>query len=198
MEILLQATHTGWYGAFAVNIVLGIAAGAIVAHKGHGPYQIAIHCIGGILICGIGALISALIAPNLNERRMREQLESARQHRPTAPFPSLAQSRPAPVPVSAPGQVRCPRCGSMNAVELPNCWHCAMPLVRPPATPPRLPSKQAGSGAPPIMPNSEGSDELRVCCSACGKHLSGKRTNIKALKTCPKCHAFPFSYTRLG
>lgn len=170
MDFLLQTSQSGEvYGGlgFGLNLLCGIASAIIVSRKGHSSYQVVMHAVFGVLCCGIGALISALVAKDLalEERleRMDWQAQGRRQRQYTAPHSSRGLPQPSVNAVTAvAGQVRCPRCGSLNAEELSNCWHCGLVFTQtvstPSATSPVLAAPPLAQAGVPMFPESETSE----------------------------------------
>lgn len=188
----------GQYGGagIGINLLCGIAATIIISRKGHGGYQIAMHLLFGVFCCGIGSLISALAARDLaRERKDGEVAEQIRLMK--------VRARDAAQQTSSAGQLRCPRCGSMNASELVTCWHCGLDLIVEEAE--ADVAKSSGKRSPEPQQIKDGhnailaklEEKLRIECKACGKQMQGQKTKVQSLKRCPKCGAAPFDYRQL-
>lgn len=131
-------------GAFALggagwglSVIAGIASAVIASRKGYSSYQVVMHALSAFLCIGWIGLISALLLKDLALEKRLDAVEAhrrQRQHRNLNTF--AADSQPATSPRLAQGQVRCPRCGSMNAMENQNCWHCDLRLPTVVAAPP--------------------------------------------------------------
>lgn len=100
------------------------------------------------------------------------------------------------------GQIRCSRCGSMNAAELVECWHCGLELAvgEQQAEISTIPSKQPVTSKPlnnHAAARARLKEKLRIECKSCGKQMQGQKVKVQTLKRCPKCGAAPFDYRQL-
>lgn len=201
------------YGGIGLglNLLCGIAAAIIVSRKGHSGYQVALHCLFGIFCCGIGALISALVVEDLTTKQRLQMLEDQANERRNRDWRmyqeqqrALAQQQ---VESRETGQIRCPRCGTMNASELASCWHCGLSFDQSiqasdvDVHDPRREKWQAVRDQREQEKVREYEelvrrklDEIRVQCNACRKRFSGAKAKVQAIKACPKCGTTPFDY----
>lgn len=199
----------------AVNLLCGIAAAVIVSRKGYSSWQVVLHALFGVFCCGIGSLISALLATDLTlEQRLRDAAHASREMkmqewRETVKARSdeeVDAFRPRLL-TSEPGQIRCPRCGTMNAAELASCWHCSLSFhqtVDVPEADEDDPLRQMWKARRAKREREkvrefeeltkESSGAIRIQCNACGKRFSGPTTRVQSITACPKCGIEPFDY----
>jgi hypothetical protein len=195
MFLLLSEVYYDYGPWVAVgHLVMGIGGTMLIAQKGHGAYQIVLHLLVGIFCCGPWSLVSALVAKDKNLEQKLQSLEDATKREREWRWQQAKHQESALAPNIAVGQIRCPRCGSMNAEELVACWHCGLDLAAelPPAPPPELPKLAEVVDEPPRP-----AEVVRVTCRACGKKYSGLKGKIQMLKACPKCGVRPFDHRQL-
>jgi hypothetical protein len=167
-------------------------------------------------VCGF-LLIGALCLSDLNSKQVISG-EAAfwREERERHQFLATPHALRGPQ-AAVPSQVRCPRCGSMNASELVACWHCELELDSPEPVAPapvRLPNvsrpatrtsakpakrvtratKKSSQPATIQRPAGEVPSEIRVECNACSKRFAGLESAIRRMAKCPKCAATPFTF----
>ncbi|MEZ5991509.1 MAG: hypothetical protein R3E76_04070 [Planctomycetota bacterium] len=216
MMIVLQAQASGGTEAavsgVGLNLLLGIVAAFVIGSKGHSGGQVLFHLMFGVFCCGIGSLISAIVAKDLNVERKLEALETTTRrikNREWREYQEVHEAADVDSSAATPGisQVRCPRCGSMNALELDNCWHCGLAFRQSSSVPvvDANDPRQAKWKALREQRERERMQELedvvgrnldaiRVQCNACRKRFSGAKGKLQSMKACPECGATPFDY----
>lgn len=217
-DIYAQPVYVvGWGG---IGLLFGLISGLMLIQKGHVGEGVAAMILG--CLCPLGGIIAIIVAVSRPDKRAeaaRQAIDSsiqrqlARQRRQLAHHQRVIEEVAPPPPAFNPGQVRCPRCGSMNAAELRACWHCAFVFGM--DAPPAIEGDVAADAPTPILPVEpvqvdndrtpilampavvESPANIKVRCTACKKKFSGLPAELAALNACPRCKASPFLSERV-
>ncbi|MCA8916506.1 MAG: hypothetical protein KDB90_13955 [Planctomycetes bacterium] len=191
LMILLQTqTHTRYDpgsnpfvgGGGCINLICGIAAAVIISRKGHSTGQIVAHLLIGIFCCGIGSLISALLAKDLTKPPQGVYPPPP----PQSPYQPYGQGVP---PQGPPQGYGAPQQG----YGAPQQGYGAPPPNQYNQQPP------AAQGYPQ-QGNQQGGPvgtEMSVTCRQCGGLVTGTKSKLQMRRACPHCGASPFDYQQM-
>ncbi|MBK9973906.1 MAG: hypothetical protein IPP14_03935 [Planctomycetes bacterium] len=179
-----------------LNLICGIAAAIIVSNKGHSGYQIAMHAIAGILCCGIGSLISALVAKDLRQEKSNAQMwfagQAQQQNQDQMRYEMSRMQREIQELRNQQAQT------NQGSAYQPPMPAESGPVPSGPETSTESTAWLDDLAAKDAATNSlETAIDLRVVCTACGKRFSGKKAQLSRIKACPKCGVTPFEFREL-
>ena len=180
--LLVTDGHDALLTGVGAWLVFAVPAAVIYARKGYLFNAIMAFVFGAIPFAGLLFLILALArqdkiaaAKQAEERRLRDvQMDAQRLaiHKQHLDFKELKLKQAAGLG----GQIRCPRCGTTNAIELTSCWSCsyafdvpAAPEVSNGATPRRGQASALAIAAEPKL----------MECPACGTLNSPGRATCR-------------------